>query len=267
MTGSSHRSNENTVSNCVNGIEIQILPGPAEANRLVATEIATLALDRQAASGHCVLGLATGSTPLGVYAELVRMHREEGLSLANVITFNLDEYFPMQPNAAQSYVRFMNEKLFDHVDIPRENIHIPDGTLEAGTVEDYCLDYEKRIADSGGIDLQLLGIGRTGHVGFNEPGSDARSLTRMVTLNSITRTDAAPAFDGIDNVPTQAITMGVKTILDAHRIRLLAFGEHKASIVQRTISGETSGEVPATFLQGHKDVKFLLDEQAAAQLR
>ena len=139
-------------------------------------------------------GLATGSTPVNVYAELVRMHRDEGLSLANVVTFNLDEYFPMQPDCLQSYVRFMNEHLFDHVDIPKENIHIPDGTIPVEQVADWCRTYEDNIQAAGGVDIQLLGIGRTGHIGFNEPGSGTSSLTRLITLDRLTRIDAASDF-------------------------------------------------------------------------
>jgi len=250
----------------VHNIDIEVFASPAEANRCLATEIANLIRERQSAATPCILGLATGSTPLGVYRELIRMHREEGLSFANVVTFNLDEYFPIKSDQAQSYVRFMNENLFDHLDIQRDHVHIPDGTIAEASVDAYCLDYERQIARVGGIDLQLLGIGRTGHVGFNEPGSDRQSLTRMVTLNEVTRTDAAKDFSGIDHVPTRAITMGVKTILEAKRIRLLAFGEHKAPIVERTIQGNVSGDVPATFLQNHDDVRFLLDSSAASEL-
>nr|WP_261343892.1 glucosamine-6-phosphate deaminase [Novipirellula aureliae] len=214
----------------------------------------------------CVLGLATGSTPVGVYRELIRMHRDEGLSLQNVVTFNLDEYFPIQPDAPQSYVRFMNEHLFDFVDIDRKNIHIPDGTHPLDSVAADCCEYEKQIADAGGIDIQILGIGRTGHIGFNEPGSGRNGLTRLVKLNSLTRNDAAAAFGGLEKVPKSAITMGVKTILSARKIRLLAFGEHKASIVEQAVCGSVSDAVPATFLQGHQDVQFLLDEAAAEKL-
>lgn len=267
MSGPSNPTRPPTLSRQINGVGVQVFAGPAEANRLVADEIATLIRERQAAGRHCVLGLATGSTPLGVYGELVRLHRESGLSLANVVTFNLDEYFPMKPDQPQSYVRFMNENLFDHVDIERANVHIPDGTLAVDAVDDYCREFERLIDDAGGIDIQLLGIGRTGHVGFNEPGSDVASLTRLVTLNAITRADAAANFGGLDHVPTQAITMGVGTILRARCIRLLAFGEHKAAIVERTIHGEISSDVPATFLQGHDNVDFLLDEPAASRLR
>lgn len=237
-----------------------------DASCAVANEIARMIRRRAEKGQRCVLGLATGSTPKSVYLELIRLHREESLSLRNVITFNLDEYFPMTPDAPQSYVHFMNEQLFNHVDIPRENIHIPDGTIAKNDVADYCREYENQISEVGGIDLQLLGIGRTGHIGFNEPGSGMDSLTRLVTLNSITRSDATKDFGDIDEVPKLAITMGVQTILNSKRIRLLAFGEHKSTIVKRTIEGAVSNVVPATFLQNHGGVEFLLDIEAAKEL-
>ena len=180
--------------------------------------------------------------------------------MKNVVTFNLDEYFPMQPAAAQSYVRFMNEQLFDHVDICRDNVHIPDGTVASDSVSQYCQQYENQIEQLGGIDIQLLGIGRTGHIGFNEPGSEQSSTTRLVRLSEITRTDAAKDFGGIENVPQLAITMGVGTI------RLLAFGEHKSAIVERTIQGAMCNTVPATYLHDHRNVEFLLDKSAASKL-
>jgi glucosamine-6-phosphate deaminase len=249
-----------------NGIRVHEFDSPLEASHQVASEIADLIRSRQGEGRQCVLGLATGSTPQHVYAELIRFHREESLSFANVVTFNLDEYWPMQPEDPQSYVRFMNESLFDHVDVKRINIHIPDGTLSSSEVDSFCDEYENRIADSGGIDLQLLGIGRTGHIGFNDPGSDSATGTRQVSLNSVTRIDASAAFGGIENVPDSAITMGGQTILSAKRIRLLAFGERKASIVAHSIEGRRRESVPATFLQQHPDVEFLLDADAASEL-
>ncbi len=213
-----------------------------------------------------VLGLATGSTPIGAYRELVRMHREEGLSFANVITFNLDEYFPMDPASLHSYHRFMWENLFTQLDILPENVHIPRGNVPRGEVEAECRRYEEAIEAAGGIDLQLLGIGRTGHIGFNEPGSGMESRTRMVTLDLVTRKDTAADFFGEENVPREAITMGVATILDAREILILATGEHKASIVRRAVEGEVDHEVAATFLQTHPDTTALLDRAAAAAL-
>ncbi len=196
-----------------------------------------------------VLGLATGATPVQVYANLVKMHQEEGLSFENVITFNLDEYYPMHPDAKQSYVSFMDEHLFGHIDIKKENIHIPDGTLPKEEIAEYCLRYENAIGEVGGLDLQILGIGRTGHIGFNEPGSAPNSGTRLVTLDDLTRRDAARDFGGKENVPTKAITMGVGTIFKAREIILLAWSKKKASIIKKAVEGEIAGSVPATYLQ------------------
>ena len=195
-----------------------------------------------------------------------RMHKEEGLSFQNVITFNLDEYFPMEPDALQSYVRFMNEYLFDHVDIMRENINIPDGTLPEEMVNSYCKDYEQKIQDTGGLDLQVLGIGRTGHIGFNEPGSHINSSTRMITLDHITRVDAASDFFEQENVPRRAITMGVGTIMKAKRVILMAWGEGKANIIQKTVEEDIKDTVPATYLQNHPNTTVVLDSASGANL-
>src|SRR5690606_28954613 len=237
-----------------------------QASMAVAQQIAALIRTREAEGRPCVLGLATGSTPVGVYNALVEMHQRDGLSFKNVITFNLDEYYPMQPEELQSYVRFMREHLFDHVDILPENIHIPDGTIDESSVEDYCRRYEQAIRDVGGIDLQILGIGRTGHIGFNEPGSGRNSVTRLITLDRVTRRDAASDFFGEENVPRRAITMGVGTILDAHQIVLLAFGEGKARIVAEAIEGPISTSVAASFLQEHPNAQIFIDEAAAEAL-
>ena len=193
--------------------------------------------DKASEGNNCVLGLATGSTPTTLYKELVRIHVEEGLSFKNVISFNLDEYFPMEPDSIHSYIRFMNEHLFDHIDIKNENIHIPDGTLKTDEIHRFCEKYELEIESAGGIDLQILGIGRTGHIGFNEPGSSKTSPTRLITLDYITRQDAANDFFGEDFVPAKAITMGVGTIMKSKRIILLAWGEGKAPIIQSTVEG------------------------------
>ncbi|MBC6997943.1 glucosamine-6-phosphate deaminase [Cytophaga sp. FL35] len=232
----------------------------------VAEEIAALIRKKQKENKNCVLGLATGSSPIRVYEELVRMHKEEGLTFSNVITFNLDEYLPMEKDNRQSYWYFMHEHLFNHIDIPEENIHIPEGTIQGDDVIDYCLAYEKAIKKAGGLDFQLLGIGRTGHVGFNEPGSHYNSGTRVITLDHITRVDAAPAFLGIDNVPRKAITMGIATVRSAKRIVLLGWGENKADIIKKTVEGEISSQVPATYLQEHKNCTFVLDTGAGSQL-
>jgi len=237
-----------------------------DASIEVAEEIAKLIRRKQLSDKVCVLGLATGSSPIRVYEELVRMHEEEGLSFKNVVTFNLDEYLPMEKENTQSYYYFMHEHLFNHVDISPENVHIPDGKVPNDQVVDYCLSYEKKINDFGGLDFQLLGIGRTGHIGFNEPGSHYNSGTRAITLDHITRVDAAPSFLGIDNVPRKAITMGISTVRNAKRIVLLGWGQNKADIIKKTIEGEISSQVPATYLQNHKNCTFVLDTGAGSQL-
>ncbi|MBO6586932.1 MAG: glucosamine-6-phosphate deaminase [Gracilimonas sp.] len=236
------------------------------ASKYAADEIVSLIRDKAAKGEQAVLGLATGSTPTQLYDELVRMHKEEGLSFENVVTFNLDEYYPMEPDSIHSYVHFMHEYLFDHVDIKEENIHIPDGTLDREDVYDFCQKYEEKIDALGGLDIQILGIGRTGHVGFNEPGSSINSKTRLIALDSLTILDAASGFFGVENVPRRAITMGVGTIMKADRIFLMAWGEGKAKIVQKAIEGDITSQIPATFLQKHENVEFLLDDASSAEL-
>ncbi len=230
-------------------------------------EIADLIRHKQSKGDVCVLGLATGSSPKGVYNELVKMHQEEGLSFHNVVTFNLDEYFPIAPISSHSYWHFMHEYLFDHIDIDPENINIPKGDLQESEVRKYCLEYERKIETYGGIDLQILGIGRTGHIGFNEPGSHVNSITRLVTLDQVTREDAAGDFYGKENVPRKAITMGIGTILKAKRILLMAWGESKATVVGRMIEGDISGEIPATYLQQHHNTTVVLDTGSSAYLK
>lgn len=246
-------------------IPVKIFTTSDEASVFVALEIASLIREKQAASKPCVLGLATGSTPTRVYSELVKLHKA-GLSFKNVVTFNLDEYFPMQPRAFQSYVRFMNEHLFDHVDILKENINIPDGTIPKEKISEFCNAYEKKIESLGGIDLQILGIGRTGHIGFNEPGSSERTQTRIITLDQVTIIDAASDFFGESNVPKKAITMGVGTILKSKRIITMAWGEGKGPIVQKSVEGPMTDQIPATFLQKHTNTLIVLDDAAASQL-
>ncbi len=247
-------------------IYTNVFDNSEQGSRYVAGIIADLIRQKQKNNEICVLGLATGSSPLGVYRELIRLHKEEGLSFKNVVTFNLDEYFPMDPGSVQSYVYYMYENLFNHIDIPRENINIPDGTLSLDRVYEFCQEYEQKIKNYGGIDLQILGIGRTGHIGFNEPGSDINSPTRLITLDQITRADAAGDFDAIENVPKQAITMGIGTIFQAKRIILLAWGDKKADIVKKAVEGPITEQVPASYLQKHPDTEFVLDRQAAAKL-
>ncbi|MCS7034469.1 MAG: glucosamine-6-phosphate deaminase [Phycisphaerae bacterium] len=250
----------------VEKIPTTVYSSSAQASRAVAYEIADLIRQKQDHGEPAVLGLATGSTPVGVYRELIRIHREEGLSFRNVTTFNLDEYYPMPPTELQSYRRFMNEQLFDHIDIDKSRTHVPDGTLPVEEVIQHCHEYERKIREAGGIDLQILGIGRSGHIGFNEPGSTRESRTRLIMLDALTRNDAAGDFFGIMNVPRRAITMGVDTILGARRVILLAFGEHKAAIIKRAVEGDVSSAVPASFLQLHPAAKVVLDTAAAGEL-
>ena len=234
--------------------------------RVVAQRIAALINEKNAEGQTAVLGLATGSTPIGVYRELIRLHREEGLSFANVVTFNLDEYYPMAPDNMHSYHRFMWENLFSHVDVKPENVHIPRGDVAREDVESMSAEYEAAIVRAGGIDLQILGIGKTGHIGFNEPGSGASSRTRLVHLDAVTRRDAAADFFGEEFVPKEAVTMGVATILDAREIALLATGEHKSGIIKRSVEGEINLEIAATFLQRHPNTTFYVDLAAGADL-
>lgn len=247
-------------------IPVSIHEDSQSASLSVAREIAELIRTRQKEGKNAVLGLATGSTPTKLYDYLVQIHKEEGLSFKNVITFNLDEYYPMQPDSIHSYVRFMKEHLFDHIDIPKKNIHIPDGTLEKEDVRAYCLAYEDKIREAGGLDIQILGIGRTGHIGFNEPGSSLGSTTRMVRLDRVTRLDAASDFFGLENVPTKAITMGVGTILSANRIIMMAWGEGKSDIIHKAVEGKQRESIPATFLQNHPNCEVITDRPAASAL-
>ncbi len=247
-------------------VPLAVYAGSTEASRAVAAEIAALVRRRAAEGRPAVLGLATGSTPLGVYAELVRLHREEGLSFAHVVSFNLDEYLPLPPEHPQSYHHFMWTHLFSHLDIKRENVHLPSGTVPAAEVDAHCRKYEETIAAAGGIDYQILGIGRTGHIGFNEPGSPRRSRTRLVTLDPITRRDAAGDFGGEERTPAHALTMGVATILAARRVVLMAWGEHKAAIVRQAVEEEPTSQVSASFLQEHDNALFVLDQAASGAL-
>jgi len=237
-----------------------------QASRRAADIIARTIRGKHGRGESTVLGLATGSTPVGVYRELIRAHRQEGLDFSRVTTFNLDEYYPMLPDSTQSYRRWMRENFFDHVNIPPENIHVPDGTVPEGEVPAYCERYEMLIERVGGIDVQLLGIGRTGHIGFNEPGSSRESATRLIQLDPATRRDAAADFFGEANVPRRAITMGVGTIIEARHILLLAFGEQKAPIIHRAVQGPVTDVVAASFLQQHPRAEVIVDRAAAAEL-
>lgn len=248
-------------------IPTEIFPSADLAVQQLAASIAALIRNRDALGQSTVLGLATGSTPVRLYRELIRLHRETSLSFRHVITFNLDEYYGLGPSHSESYWRFMHEQLFNHIDIPAENIHIPDGTVPRQEVFAWCRRYEEQIAAVGGLDLQVLGIGRTGHIGFNEPGSTRDSRTRLVTLDALTRRDAARDFLGEANVPRHAITMGVGTILAAREIVLLAWGAGKATAIARAVEGQANDDsLPASFLQGHPKTRFLIDEAAASLL-
>lgn len=233
---------------------------------IVARRIAEVIVQRRAEGKHAVLGLATGSTPIGIYRELIRMHKEEGLDFSDVVTFNLDEYYPMRPDSIHSYNRFMWENLFDHINVKPQNVHIPSGDVPREKLTETTHQYEAMIKAAGGIDLQILGIGKTGHIGFNEPGSGIESRTRAIALDTITRRDAAADFFGEDNVPTEAITMGVATIMEAREVALIATGEHKSAIIKRAVEGDPVPDVAATYLQMHKNAVFYVDYAAAAEL-
>jgi glucosamine-6-phosphate deaminase len=247
-------------------IPTKIFEEATAASKTIAQEIASLIREKNKRDKQTVLGLATGSTPTQVYTELIRLHKEEGLNFKNVVTFNLDEYYPIQPDSLQSYVRFMHEHLFNYINIPENQIHIPDGTINEEEIFDYCQRYEAQIQETGGIDIQLLGIGRTGHIGFNEPGSRPDSRTRLITLDKITRKDAASDFFGEEHVPRRAITMGVGTILDAKRIIMMAWGEAKAPIIKEAVEGTLKETIPATYLQEHDHAQVVLDKAAAEEL-
>ena len=243
-----------------------VVPDHDDLAALLADRVVDVIARTTAASGRCVLGLATGSTPLGIYRELIRRHQAGEVDFARVITFNLDEYYPMPADSPHSYRGYMWENLFAHVNIRPEQVHIPDGSVPRERLAEYCSAFERAIAEAGGIDLQLLGIGKSGHIGFNEPGSSQDSRTGLATLDTVTRKDAAADFFGEDNVPREAITMGVATILGAREIALIATGEHKAEIVARAVEGEVSPDVAATFLQRHGNTTGYLDLAAAAEL-
>jgi glucosamine-6-phosphate deaminase len=247
-------------------IPVKIFDTAYNGSLYAAKLIAEAIKEKQKLNASIVLGLATGSTPKSMYAELIRMHKEEGLSFSNVVTFNLDEYYPMEQNALQSYYRFMHENLFNHVDIPTQNIHIPNGEWDKNDLKKYCLEYEKLIDDCGGIDIQVLGIGQNGHIGFNEPGSSLQSKTRLIALTNNTRLANSKEFQGISNVPRLAITMGVQSIMKAKKVILLAWGQLKANALQLAVEGDDNENIPASLLQTHDDVLFIADDAAAAQL-
>jgi len=247
-------------------VPVVVAEGHDDMAWAVAQRIAAIIREKNGRGEPTVLGLATGSTPIGVYRNLISFHQEEGLDFSRVVTFNLDEYYPMDPESQHSYVRYMWENLFSEINIPEENVHIPDGTVPREELDRYCADYEKKIRSAGGIDFQLLGVGRSGHVGFNEPGSPRDSRTRLVFLDTITRADAASDFFGEENVPLEAITMGVASIMDAHEVVLMATGEHKAPVVKRAVEGDVHPDIAATYLQQHPKATVFLDPAAAGDL-
>ncbi len=242
-------------------MEIIVMDSPQEMSKTAARVVARTLN----AKPNAVLGLATGSTPLGLYQELVRMHVEEGLDFSQVTTFNLDEYVGLTRKHPQSYHYFMHENLFKHINIPKQNIYIPSGTTD--NYEAFCAWYEQRIEEVGGIDLQILGIGTDGHIAFNEPTSSLGSRTRIKTLAKQTIDDNARFFDSADEVPVYAITMGVGTILEAKRIILLANGENKAEAVAAAIEGPVTSMITASALQLHGDVMFIVDREASGALK
>jgi len=247
-------------------VPVSVYPDMQTASKEVAKRIESVIRQKAAKGKKAVLGLATGATPIALYKELVRLHKEEGLSFKNVVTFNLDEYFPIEASSVQSYKMFMQKHLFDHVDIDINNVHIPDGTLRKENVAAFSIDYEKKIIAHDGLDLQILGIGRTGHIGFNEPGSAPNSGTRLVSLDELTRSDAARDFGGKANVPSKAISMGIGTIMGAREIILMAWSAKKAEVIRKATEGEISAEIPATYLQLSNNIEFILDIDAASLL-
>jgi glucosamine-6-phosphate deaminase len=234
--------------------------------RHVAQIVAGIIRDRSAQGQPAVLGLPTGSSPVGVYRELARMHQEEGLDFSNVVAFVLNEFYGVQPDQLQSHRRTMREQLLDHVNIRPTNVYIPDGTLPLDQVAAHCQAFENKIKEAGGIDVLLLGIGGNGHIGSNEPFPGMSGRTRLCMLDPVTRRALASDFFGEWNVPTQAITMGLGTIFDARKILLIALGEHKAKIIREVAEGAVSPRVPASYLQQHADATVLVDAPAGGQL-
>ncbi|MBM3264385.1 MAG: glucosamine-6-phosphate deaminase [candidate division Zixibacteria bacterium] len=246
-------------------IPVIICPDHESIAGAVADEIVRYVEEQAARQGLAILGLATGSTPIGVYRELITRHRQ-GVSFRNVVTFNLDEYYPMTPVSLQSYHRYMRENLFAHLDIPEDQIFIPRGDLPREAMMEHCAWYEQQIEKFGGIGIQLLGIGRSGHIGFNEPGSLPNTRTRLIRLDEMTRKDAAADFFGEENVPLEAVTMGVGTILTAQRVILMATGEHKAHVICRAVEGEVSPQIAASYLQHHPNASIYVDPGASTEL-
>ncbi|MCK4271450.1 glucosamine-6-phosphate deaminase [bacterium] len=242
-------------------MEVIVKENYDKMSRLAAKIIAEVVREKPRA----VLGLATGSTPMGTYKELIRLHKEEGLDFSQVVTFNLDEYIGLPPEHEQSYHYFMKENFFDHINIPPGNIHLPPGMVE--NLLEACRQYEQDIKDAGGIDIQLLGIGVNGHIAFNEPGSSLGSRTRVKTLDNNTIQNNSRFFERIEDVPKYAITMGIGTVMNSQRLLLLATGVNKAHAIAITVEGPITALVPATIVQLHRQATLVVDRQAAAELK
>nr|WP_320038086.1 glucosamine-6-phosphate deaminase [uncultured Bacteroides sp.] len=237
-----------------------------EGAHQIATEIAFTIREKQKAGRFCVMALPGGNSPRSVFDELVRMHREEALSFRNVIVFTLYEYYPLAPDAVNSNLNTLQTMFLDQVDINKQNIFSPDGTIPKDTIFEHCRLYEQRIESFGGIDILLLGIGRVGNIGFNEPGSQANSNTRLILLDNTSRNDAAKLFGGTENVPISSITMGISTILAAKKIFLMAWGDDKAQMIKETVEGKVSDAIPASYLQMHNNTRVAIDLSAASNL-
>lgn len=247
-------------------MEVEIYQTMEDGSIAVAKEIAQLIKEKQKNGQTCVLGLAAGISPIKLYQELIKIHKEEKLSFANVVVFNLNEYYLKNKKNSWSYAKYMQETFFDHVDIKPENIHTPKGNANTERLKESCQNYERKIEEHGGIDLQILGIGRSGRIGFNEPGSHASSHTRIIALEESTIRDSAKEFGDINQVPQRALTMGVATILKAKKIILLAWGRKKAKVIRKAVEGNITEEVPASFLQGHQNTQVIIDLDAANEL-
>ena len=257
---------ERSVLTRLEKIPTEIYESPEEGAIQVALEMAQTIREKQKAGRFCVLALAGGNSPRNVFAELVRMHQEEGLSFRNVIIFNLYEYYPLAADAINSNLNALKEMFINKVDIDKQNIFSPDASIAKDAIFDYCRLYEQRIESFGGVDIALLGIGRVGNIGFNEPGSRLNSTTRLILLDNASRNEAAKIFGNIDNTPISSITMGVSTILSAKKIYLLAWGEEKAKMIKKCVEGEITDTIPASFLQTHNNVRVCIDLSAAANL-
>lgn len=253
-------------SDSLEKIPVEIFKTPKEGSHYVAELISVLIREKNAQGKKAVIGLATGSTPKSLYAELVRMHNEEGLSFKNVITFNLDQYYPMEADALNSYHYFMRKYLFEQTDIDPRNYFLPNGMIPKDKIKEHCAEYERKIDEAGGIDLQILGIGVNGHIGFNEPGSPMYSKTRLISLDNSTRMANSQEFGNLSEVPRMAITMGISTIMKSRKIILMAWGKTKAPVIQKAVEGKPTEEIPASLLQHHDDCSFVLDEFAASDL-